>query len=249
MRRRASGSLLGALSAALLLGAGLSARAQSIEGSLAAELGIDANGIAAQAVFSGSAGVGLPLPSVALGIAPGEPVLVVNTDLNVVAIAGGAIEDATGGVVPSGSAQNVIRAGISGGAVVDVITNEAADIVARAVEQQSGGFVPASAARGVIATAIDGGDVGDAIVRVAFDLVVEEAGRLLAGQLGTAVSEATRGFLDAQAVRDLFNRAVRGQNLGPVFRDALRRRAGGVGQQGGGNNPVVIVNAALQAAP
>lgn len=226
-----------------------SAHAQALEGSLAAELNIDASGVSAQAVFSGSAGVGIPLPSVALGIAPGEPVLVVNTDLNIVDIAGGAIEDATGGVIPEGAAQNVIRAGISGGDVVQVITNEATNIVAQAVAEQTGGFVPASAARTVITTAVNGGDVGDALARVAFDLVVEEATRLLAGRVGSAVSAATGGFVDAQTVSNLFNRAVRGQSLGPVFRDALRRRIGGLGQGNGNNNPIVIINAALQAAP
>ena len=224
-------------------------QAQPLEGSLAAELGISANGVTAQAVFSGSAGVGIPLPNVALGIAPGEPVLVVNTDLNIVAIAGGSIEDATGGVVPSGAAQNVIRAGLSGGDVVQVITNEAADIVARAVEEQSGGFVPASAARTVIDTAISGGDVGDAVARAAFDLVVEEAARLLGGQVGSAVQTATGGLVDADTVKALFNAGVRGQNLGPVFRDALRRRVGALGQNNGNNNPIVIVNAIPQNTP
>ena len=228
---------------ALVLLCSSTLRAQTLEGSLAAELGISANGVTAQAVFSGSAGVGIPLPSVALGIAPGEPVLIVNTDLNIVAIAGGAIEDATGGVIPEGAAQNVIRAGISGGDVVRVITDQAADIVARAVEEQSGGFVPASATRTVVDAAINGGDVGDALARVAFDLVVEEAARLLAGQVGTAVRNATGGFVDADTVTALFNAGVRGQNLGPVFRDALRRRVGSLGQNNGNNNPIVIVNA------
>ena len=235
--------------ALLLLGASSTVRAQTLEGSLAAKLNIGADGVSAQAVLSGSAGVGVPLPSVALRLAPGEPVLIVNTDLNVVAVAGGAIEDATGGIIPNGAAQSVIRAGISGGDVVQVITNEAAGIVAQAVEEQSGGFVPAAAARTVIATALGGGDVGDTLAQVAFDLVLEEATRLLAGQVGSAVRNATGGFVDADTVEQLFNGVVRGQNLGPVFRDALRRRIGALGQNGGNNNPVVIVNVAAQAAP
>ena len=226
----------------------MTAKAQALEGSLAAELNIDANGAGAQAVFSGSAGSGIPLPSVALGIAPGEPVLIVNTDLNVVAVAGGAIEEASGGVIPSGAAQRVIRAGLSGGDVVNVISNQAADIVAQAVEQQSGGFVPAPAARTVLTTAINGGDVGDAVVRVAFDLVVAEASRVLGGAVGQAVSNATGGLLDAATVTELFNRGIRGQSLGPAFRAALRRRIASLGQ-GGNNNPVVIVNVAAQGAP
>jgi len=233
----------------LLLATAAVTHAQTLEGSLAAELNIGPDGASAQAVLSGSAGAGIPLPSVALGIAPGEPVLIVNTDLNVVAIAGGAIEDATGGIIPDGAAQSVIRAGISGGDVVEVITTQAADIVARAVEEQSGGFVPASTARTVISTALDGGDVGDAVVEVAFDLIVEEAARLLAGQLGSAVQSVTAGVVDANTVEQLFNGAVRGQNLGPIFRGAVRRRIGALGQNAGNNNPVVIVNVATQAQP
>lgn len=208
------------------LSVSFASRAQTIEGSLAAELNIGADGIAAQAVFSGSAGVGIPFPSIALGIAPGEPVLIVNTDLNVVTVVGGAIESATGGVIPDGAAQSVIRAGLSGGDIVQVISNQAAGIVAEAVERQSGGFVPASATRTVLATAINGGDVGDAVERVAFDLVANEATRLLAGELGRAVQDAVVGFVDADAVEDLFNDAIRGQNLEPLFRDAVRRRTG-----------------------
>ena len=177
------------LALAVCLSASGPITAQTIEGSLAAELNIDADDIAAQAVFSGSAGVGIPIPSVALGIAPGEPVLIVNTDFNIVTVAGGAIESATGGVIPSGAAQNVIRASLNGDDVVRVITNEAADIVAKAVEEQSGGFVPASVTRAVINTAINGGDVGDAIERVVVDLVLDEAKRLLAGQVGRATGE------------------------------------------------------------
>jgi len=206
------------------LGASFASRAQTLEGSLAAELNIGADGITAQAAFSGSAGVGIPLPGIALGIAPGEPVLIVNTDLNVVAIAGGVIESATGGVIPGGAAQNVIRAGLSGGDAAQVISTQAANIVARAVEQQSGGFVPASATRTVLTTAINGGDVGDAIEGVVFDLVVREATRLIAGEFGRAVQNATVSIVDADTVEDLFNRAVRGQDLGPLFRGALRQR-------------------------
>jgi len=219
--------------------------AQAIDGSLAAELGIDASGVSAQAVFSGSAGVGIPLPSIALGIAPGEPVLIVNTDLNIVAVVGGAIENATGGIVPEGAAQSVIRAGLSGGNVTQVILNEAAGIVAEAVQEQSGGFVPASASRAVLTTAINGGDVGDALARVAFDLVVEEAASLLAGEVGTAVQNATGGLVDVNTIKFLFNGVAQGRNLVPLFRDALRRRIRNPAQNAGNNNPVVIINAAL----
>lgn len=221
----------------------LSANAQTIDGSLADVLGIGADGAAAASVFSGSAGAGIPLPSLALGIAPGEPVLIVNTDLNIVTVAGGAIESATGGVIPDGAAQRVIRASLSGSNIVNVISNEAAGIVANAVQQQSGGYVPAAAARTVIDAAINGDDIGNALERATFDLIVDEATRLLAGDVGTAVQAATGGFIDAQTATALFNGAVRGRALGPIFRDALRRRAGGIGQ-GNGNNPIVIVNAA-----
>ena len=251
MRTRPSGKkkLHAAFAIGVLFASGT--QAQTIDGSLADALNIDAN--SAAAVFSGSAGTGIPLPSAALGLAPGEPVLILNTDLNIVAVAGGAIEDATGGVVPSGSAQSVIRAGISGGDVVATITNEAADIVATAVEQQSGGFVPASAARSVIATAVNGGDVGDALEAAVFGLIVDEAARLLAGQVGQAVQSATAGFIDPNTLERLFNGAVRGQNLEAVFSDAFRRRIGSLGQipngGAGGNNPVVIVNVAAQSTP
>lgn len=235
----------------VILGAPLMARAQTIEGSLAAELNLDANGIAAKTVFSGSAGVGIPLPSAALGIAPGEPVLIVNTDLNIVAIAGGAIDSASGGVIPNGAAQSVIRAGQSGGDAVQVIASQGANIVAAAVEKQSGGFVPASAARAIITTAINGGDIGDALERAAFDLVVEEARRLLAGRVGSAVTNATGGLADSATVEGLFNGAVRGRDPGPLFRDALQRRIGSLGQNAGNNNrnSAVIINAAVQATP
>ncbi|MGI9236447.1 MAG: hypothetical protein ACR2QZ_03580 [Woeseiaceae bacterium] len=208
------------------LSVSFASRAQTIDGSLAAELNIGADGVSAQAVFAGSAGVGIPLPGIALGVAPGEPVLIVNTDLNVVTVVGGAIESATGGVIPDGAAQSVIRAGLSGGDVVQVIANQAAGIVAEAVQRQSGGFVPASATRTVLATAINGGDVGDAIELVAFDLVANEATRLLAGEVGRAVQDAVVGFVDADTIEELFNGAIRGQDLEPLFRDAIRRRTG-----------------------
>lgn len=223
-------------------------RAQAIEGSLAAELGIGTDGIAAQAVFSGTAGVGIPLPAVALGIAPGKPALFVNTDLNIVAIAGGAIEGATGGVIPNGAAQSVIRTGLSDGNVVQSIANQAAGIVAQAIDEQSGGFVPASATRAVLAAAINGSDVDDAIERALVGVVIDEATRLIAGQLGSTVQNATRGFVDTNTVERLFNGATNGRDLGPLFRDALQQRIGSIGQ--GNNNPVLIVNiAASQPAP
>ena len=216
--------------------------AQTIDGSLAAELGVTADG--AQAVFSGSAGVGIPLPSVALGIAPGEPTLLVNTDLNIVAIAGGAIEDATGGVVPSGAAQSVIRTGISGGDVVAAIENQAARIVAQAVEEQSGGFIPASAAQAVVQTAINGGDVRDALEGAVASIVIDEATRLVGGRIGRAVQDFSNGFIDAATVERLFNGALNGQALGPLFRQALRQRLGSLRQGNVNQNPVLIVNVA-----
>ena len=212
-----------------------------IEGSIADQLGIG-NGAGARAVLAGSAGVGIPLPSAALGIAPGEPVLLINTDLNVVALAGGAIEDASGGVIPSGAAQSVIRAGADGGDVVQAITNQAASIVARAVEEQSGGFVPASAARAVLSAAINGENIGAALQRVAVDIIVDEATRLVAGELGSAVRNATSGFVDSGSVERLFNDAVNGRNLKPAFRAALERRIGSLTQPQ--QNPAVIVNIA-----
>lgn len=243
MTSRACKQLGLAAGVVLLIATSTVARSQVIEGSLAAELQIGADGIAAQAVFSGSAGVGIPLPSVALGIAPGEPVLFLNTDLNIVAIAGGALEDATGGVIPNGAAQSVIRTGLSGGNVVQAITNQASAVVARAVEKQSGGFVPAATTRAILTTATSGGDVGDALESALVGIVVEEAKRLIAGQLGSAVQAATAGFVDSNTVERLFNGAVNGRDLGPLFRDALQQRIGSIGQ--GNNNPVVIVNVAL----
>lgn len=223
--------------------------AQTLEGSLADELGISANGGAAQAVFSGSAGVGIPLPNIALGIAPGEPTLLVNTDLNIVAIAGGAIEDATGGVVPSGAAQSVIRTGLSGGDVVAVIENQAARIVAQAVEEQSGGFIPASAARAVVQTAINGGDVRDALESAVTNIVIDEATRLIGGRVGRAVQDLSNGLVDAATVERLFNGALSGQNLGPLFRQALQQRLGSLRQGNANQNPVLIVNVAAGQRP
>ena len=234
-----------AAAAVLFIATSTAARSQVIEGSLAAELQIGADGIAAQAVFSGSAGVGIPLPSVALGIAPGEPVLFLNTDLNVVAIAGGALEDATGGVIPNGAAQSVIRTGLSGGNVVQAITNQASGIVAQAIEKQSGGFVPAGTTRAILAAATNGGDVGQALEGAFVGLVVNEAKRLIAGQLGSAVQTVTAGFVDSNTVERLFNGAANGRDLGPLFRDALQRRIGSIGQGNNNQNPVVIVNVAL----
>ena len=226
----------------LLGGLFSTANAQSIPGSLADQLGIGADAATAAAALSGTGGVGIPISSTALGILPGEPVLIVNNDVNAIAVVGGAIEERTGGVVPSGAAQNVIRAGISGGDVVDVIVSEGAGIVAQAVEEQSGGFIPASASRPVIQTAINGGDVGDALVNAAFDRIVQEAERLLVGQVGTAVQNATSGIVDVQTVTDLFNGAVQGQRFEPLFRNALRQRLQRLQQQNGNNNPIVIVN-------
>jgi len=208
MKRRRNMVARLALVLMVLLGSAPAVRAQALEGSVAAELGISADGVTARAQFSGSAGVGIPLPGVALGIAPGEPVLIVNTDLNIVAVVGGAIESATGGVIPDGAAQSVIRAGLSGGDVVQVITNEATDIVAQAVERQSGGFVPASVTRTVLTTAINGGDVGDALESVVVDVVVNEATQVLAGAIGSAVQDSTGGFVNSNTVEAIFNRAI-----------------------------------------
>lgn len=204
------------------------ASAQTVQGSVAAELniGVGTNGVTAQAALSGSAGVGIPLPSIALGIAPGEPVLLVNTDLNVVSVAGGAIESATGGVISSGAAQSVIRTGLSGGDVTQVIANQAASIVADAVAQSSGGFIPASATRTVLTAAIDGGDIRDALEQVLFDLIVDEALRLLAGQLGSAVQDLSGGFIDSNVIENLFNGVVNGGNPGDLFLQALQQQFG-----------------------
>lgn len=236
------------LSLAAVLLAASSVQAQSVSGSLAAELDID-GGATVAAALSGTAGAGIPLPSLALGIAPGEPTLMVNTDLNVVAIAGGAIEEATGGVVSSGAAQNVIRTGISGGDVAQVIANEAAGFVAQSVEESSGGFIPAASTRAVLAAAINGDSVSDALEEAIFDVVVEEGVRLLAGEVGRAVQEASGGFVDGDIVEDFFNDAANG-GVGDAFLDALRAQFGrrlDTLQGNGNNNPVLIANVASPA--
>ena len=223
------------VAAAVLLATGADATAApaAAPGSIATELGltIGPDGrVQASAAFSGRTGVGIPLPAFTVGIAPGEPVVLSNLDLNAVAIAGGVIAEATNGAINTDLARRVINTGLSGGNVADVISVEAAKLIAIGLDDASGGFIPQGISRRLISAAVRGDDVEDVLVGVVFELVLAEARRLLAGEVGTAVQQASSGIITPDDLQLIFDNARNGQNLGDLLTERglaiLTRRFG-----------------------
>jgi len=201
---------------ALGVPAGVARAAEALPGSMGAQLSLEIGPdgrVAANADFVGQTGTGIPLPGFTVGIAPGEPILLSNLDLNVVGIAAGQIEELSGGTINAGAAQEVINTGLSGGDVEEAIVQRAVPLVASALEDASGGFLPADAVESVLSAAVGPGSVEDAVVDALIDIVIDEAIALLAGAVGTAVQNGTSGIVSEAAVRRVFTGLANGEDL------------------------------------
>ena len=188
------------------------ALAAPVPGSLGDTLNVGVNNagqVQRSAALSGPSGSGVVLSGYSLGIDSGEALVLKNQSLDPATVVGNAVENFTGSEIAGGAAVRVVNTGLAGGAISGALLDELTTLVANGLDEHSGGYIPSNVSTPIIRGVLNGDDVEGLVEDTVLTLVLDEAERLVVGQLGTRIQNASGGRITAERVREAFRRATR----------------------------------------